>query len=469
MKKLTLLLLSMLFYTFVFTQNVNLYGNAPEYKNKKIIFYTFLDPITKEIQKLDSCKVNDNGDFNLNFNINSTKQVFTNIGIYQASLFVEPNKKYNIVFPPLVEKQLKDSLNPYFQLFKINIGIVNPDKNDLNILIQKFNNQLNPYLNLNFYQIYRLRDKSDIDSMINVLDTTYEKYTNQYFKDYVNYKLAYLKFFSYKRDYKYITHYYYANKPIKYYNVAYLDLFDNMYKNIFTDIGHSPNGSYIYSNVNLSKSSNIIKNSLSKEILIDDNNLLEFITLKGLNDAIYDKDFKNKYILQSLDTIISQTKIEENKAIAQNIKHKILSKKPQQKIKSYDFSLCNKDSVFVSLKDFRGKYVYLNFMYSDAYSCMSDYKILEKFQEKYKNDLEIVTIFIDTDLKKLNKFLEANKLSWTFLCLGDNKKLISDYKVVVYPTYILIDPYGKIIANPSRNPQEYFERYFVTKVLKSRK
>ena len=469
MTKIKLLIILTLINSFVFSQEVTLFGNAKDYKNKKIIFYKYDNPITKNIKKLDSCIVSDNGDFNIKFDLNKTYKIFTNIGIYKAYLFAEPNKTYNIVLPPLVEKKLKDSLNPYFKPFEINLGIKNLEKNDLNILIQKFDNILKPYLNLKFYDIYIKGRGSDIDSMITLLDTSFAKYNNPYIKNYVYYKTAFLKFVSYERSYKYITHYYFSGKPVLYNNVAYIDLFDNMYNDYFTDLGHSVKGKYIYSNVNLSKSSNVIMKSLSKEILTDDTCLLEFITLKGLNDAIYDNAFKKRFILQSLDTLIIQSKINEHKIIAQKIKDKILNTKPKQNIKSFDFSLLNKDSTYVTLKDFRGKYVYLNFMYTKAYSCMKDYSLLEKIQKKYGKELSVVTIFLDTDVKKLRQFLNKNNYSWTFLSIGKNKKLISDYNVIAYPTYILIDPYGKIIANPARKPQEYFERYFVTKVLRNRK
>jgi len=471
MTKIKIIILLLLFSSAGFAQNVTLFGNAKDYKNKKIIFYKYDNPITNNIEKLDSCIVNDNGDFNVKFNIKHSSQIFTNIGIYKAYIFAEPNKKYNIILPPLVEKKLKDSLNPYFKPFDINLGIKNPEKDDLNILIQRFDNYLKPYLNLKFYEIYVKGKSSDVDSMINFLDTSFSKYNNQYIKNYVYYKTAFLKFVSYERSYKYITHYYFSGKPILYNNIAYIDLFNNMYNNYFTDLGHSVKGKYIYSNVNLSKSPNVIMKSLSNEIITEDTALLEFITLKGLHDAIYDKDFKKRFIVQSLDTIIAQSKIPEHKVIAEKIKSEILNIKPKQNIESFDFSLQNSDSNLVSLKDFRGKYVYLNFMYSRAYSCMKDFSLLEKLQKKYNDQLEIVTIFLDTDLKLLREFKQKNPLfSWTFLNLGNNnKKLISDYGIIAYPTYILIDPYGKIIANPARNPQEYFERYFVTKVLRNRR
>ncbi len=469
MLKYKLIILLIIISLFAKSQNVSVFGNAKDYKNKTIVFYKYNNPITKDIDKLDSSIVDNNGNFKLSFNLNRTTQVFTNIGIYKAYFFAEPYKKYNIILPPLVEKKLKDSLNPYFRPFLINIGIKNPAKDDVNVLIQKFNNILNPYLNLNFYKIFRLREKSDIDSMINVLDTTFNKYNNNYFKNYLYYKIAYLKFFSYKRDYKYITHYYFVNKPILYNNIAYMDLFNNMYRNYFTDIGHSVKGKYIYSNVNLSKSSNVIMRSLSKEIITDDTTLLEFITLKGLHDAIYDNDFKKRFIVQALDTLIIQSKIKEHKIIAKKIKKKIINIKPTQNINSFDFSLQNSDSAYISLKDFRGKYIYLNFMYSKAYSCMKDFSLLKTLQKKYNDKLQIITIFLDTDLKKLREFKSKNKtLNWTFLNIGENKKLINEYNVLAYPTYILIDPYGKIIANPARTPTEYFERYFVTKVLRRR-
>ncbi len=477
MRLLVILILSIISLS-VNSQTVKVYGNAMTYASEKIFFTKYSDLITFKLEILDSCTVAENGDFSCEFNIKETSKIITNLGIYECSFYAEPTKEYEVMLPPLVEKRLKDSLNPYFKSFKMELGIKNLEKNDVNILIQKFDKQFNSYINLHFYDMLRQRQNSSADSMINVLNTNFDEYKNPYFKIYKHYKIEFLRHAAYKRDIKWVTHHHYKNQPIHYTNTAYMDLFTKMYNNYFKQFGSTKNGSIIYSDVNLSKSSNKIKETLSKEVSLDNDTLQELVILKSLNDALTDGSFKNRFVLQSLDTLIRYTNVNQHKIIANNIKEKAIVNKTISGTNSPDFNLYDKDSNLVRLKDFRGKYVYFNFVISDSYSCMQDYGILKNLYNKHNKDFEIITFFVNLRPNQMQEFIdiilpkdenkpEEQHKNWTFLSIKDNLDILKTYKVVTYPSYVLINPYGKIIAAPALSPKENFEQHFYD-VLKAR-
>ena len=478
MRLFTILIISLISLS-VNSQTVNIYGNAKDYAYKKLFFTKYSDLITLELEIIDSCIVNEDGDFSCSFNLEQTNKIITNLGIYDCSFYAQPNKQYEIILPPLIEKQLKDSLNPYFKPFKMELGIKNLEKNDINILIQKFDKQYNSYINLHFYEMIRQRQNSSADSMISVLNTNFNKYQNTYFSIYKHYKIEFLRYAAYKRDIKWVTHHHYKNKPIYYSNTAYMDLFTKMYSNYFKQLRNTKYGKTIYSNINLSKSSNKIKETLNKEISLGNDTLQELVILKSLNDALTDPYFRNRFVLQALDTLIRYTKVNKHKAIAINIKRKASINKTIASTISPDFNLYDKDSNLVKLKDYRGKYVYLNIVISDSYSCMQDYGVLKNLYNKHKNDFEIITLLVDLYPNQIQEFVDiilpksetkienqANT-NWKFLSIKDNLELLKDFKVVTYPTYVLIDPYGTIISATAPSPNENFEQYFY-RILRSR-
>ncbi|MEA1897441.1 MAG: hypothetical protein U9N53_07230, partial [Bacteroidota bacterium] len=57
--------------------------------------------------------------------------------------------------------------------------------------------------------------------------------------------------------------------------------------------------------------------------------------------------------------------------------------------------------------------------------------------------------------------LQTKNYPWHFLFYGKQEKLLIDYNVKVFPTYVLIDPKGKLINSFAPSPIEGFEAWFV--------
>ena len=134
---------------------------------------------------------------------------------------------------------------------------------------------------------------------------------------------------------------------------------------------------------------------------------------------------------------------------------------------SPDFEYEDKDGKIYSLKDFRGKYVLIDFWATYCAPCKKEIPYLEKIQEKFKKkNIFFVSIAIDLNKKEWIQFLEQNPLKGTQLVF-DRKWLsfVHYYQVTTIPRYILLDKEGKVVhldmPRPS-NPE--FE-----KILKSLK
>lgn len=110
------------------------------------------------------------------------------------------------------------------------------------------------------------------------------------------------------------------------------------------------------------------------------------------------------------------------------------------------FNLQLNDSI--SLKDYRNKYVLVDFWYKDCFPCIKAIASLNKLRTEYsKNELVILGLNpIDNnekDKEKLKEFIEINEMNYPTIFV-DNK-VTKAYNVRGYPTFYIIDSNGKIV------------------------
>lgn len=110
------------------------------------------------------------------------------------------------------------------------------------------------------------------------------------------------------------------------------------------------------------------------------------------------------------------------------------------------WSLSSVEDKTVSLSDFKGKLVLIDFFYKSCAPCILALPTLQKLHEKYNNKGLIVIGINPYDTKekdKIDKFLAKHKITYTVLLNGLN--VAHEYNVSGYPTMYLIDKKGKII------------------------
>ena len=84
---------------------------------------------------------------------------------------------------------------------------------------------------------------------------------------------------------------------------------------------------------------------------------------------------------------------------------------------------------------------------------------MQVLHKKYKNKVHFISICADNDVNKLTQFLNKNEdYSWDFLHIGKDKKLLDKYKIITFPTYILLDKNLKVAKYPAGRPGGTAER-----------
>lgn len=114
-----------------------------------------------------------------------------------------------------------------------------------------------------------------------------------------------------------------------------------------------------------------------------------------------------------------------------------------------EFALPDTSGKSVSLSDFRGKYVLLDFWASWCPPCRKENPNVVKAYQQYKDkNFTVVGVSLDKDKDKWLKAIEDDQLTWTHL--SDLKYWDSEipalYGVRGIPANVLLDPDGVIIA-----------------------
>ena len=118
---------------------------------------------------------------------------------------------------------------------------------------------------------------------------------------------------------------------------------------------------------------------------------------------------------------------------------------------AHDFTLEDVNGKKYSLKDYRGKYVLLDFWASWCGPCIQMMPHLKEVKEKYKNkDFEIISISADTERKNWVRKLNSIKMTWPSLInegvgAPGATTIVDKYTANSLPTMIIVDKSGKII------------------------
>lgn len=120
--------------------------------------------------------------------------------------------------------------------------------------------------------------------------------------------------------------------------------------------------------------------------------------------------------------------------------------------KASDFSLSNILNETVSLSSLTNKVVVLDFWANWCSPCKASFPMMKRLIEKYKNDNDIVFLFIDVweggqlqiNLEKTKQYMTENKYAFNVL-FDVNNKVVKDYKITGIPTKIIINKHGEII------------------------
>jgi peroxiredoxin len=114
-----------------------------------------------------------------------------------------------------------------------------------------------------------------------------------------------------------------------------------------------------------------------------------------------------------------------------------------------DFTQLTPEGNSVSLSDFRGKYVLIDFWASWCGPCRKENPNVVNVYNKYHNDgFEVLGVSLDQNKENWLKAIESDGLVWTQVSdlKGWSNEVANQYGIKSIPSSLLIDPNGIIIG-----------------------
>jgi thiol-disulfide isomerase/thioredoxin len=136
-----------------------------------------------------------------------------------------------------------------------------------------------------------------------------------------------------------------------------------------------------------------------------------------------------------------------------------------------DFSFFDRNGKVAKVSDFKGKTLLIDLWGTWCAPCIAEIPYLEKLQQQYSNnkDVLIISIACDKKVEKWESFLNTHRTSWKQYIISKEGDTILDdiYHVNGIPRFIIIDKYGKLVTSDGPRPSEKdFNMYFKNAINK---
>ncbi len=285
-----------------------------------------------------------------------------------------------------------------------------------------------------------------------------ETSSGAFFLDIVKYKLAALEFVSRKIGKTGIFKKYFNPEHIKYNNPGYMEFFITYFESYAGHATGQISATALNNAVNIEKKYLAVFNAFGADSLLQHEILRELAILVALKNMYYSQYYDRSAIKGILNEIKEKSKINEHQIIASNLLT-VFSKRQKGTSAAY-FNLQNQKEQFISLDDFKGKFIYLTFWNSQCIDCESEFELISKVVDKFKDNLEVVSISTDKHFLNMQYFLKNKNYNWNFLHFNGNYELLEQYQIKTVPFYILIDPNGNIAEYPAKEPIYNLDAYF---------
>ena len=165
--------------------------------------------------------------------------------------------------------------------------------------------------------------------------------------------------------------------------------------------------------------------------------------------------FKNEdYVTYILDNVTSPSYNTYKEELKKYKEEQLANAKNNIVEKAFDFTLENRDGKKITLADFKGKPLFIDFWASWCAPCRAQIPSIKTLEKKYGEQIQFASVNLDTNREKWLKAVDEEKLDGHVLYADGNFKnpFPAHYNIVAIPRFMLIDADGNIISNNTPKP-----------------
>ena len=419
------------------------------------------DAITKFQWKIDEQPIGNDGCFVLTAEIPQTQKAFIKIDFYQTYIFLEPTRVYNITFDEF-DFRIDERINPFRLDQFLSYRFDEPDSNELNRLIWRFENMFDEFLkrHLLFQEVDAVTRELYINFR-NQVRSTFAFSGHGYFNDYLTYALADMeRIFNLTSPANlFLRHI--QDKPILYNNEAYADFITEYYSGYFP-FSIRYNRNVFVDQINRADNLTAIMDSLGRDTTLQNEKLREFVFLLGLRELYNSPEFSNSSILRLLLDIQSTTKFPEHAKLVDFIIQKL--QRFESGINKANFKFW--DPVRNIPYDFSesSKFKYVIFVNGLCESCEMEISIMRGIAENLSHSVDFYIVNCDYEVNRALRNMPRDLGKITYLHFNRDFETLEKLGIVDFPIAVWLDSENIIQSYyfllPSRRAERAIQQLF---------
>ena len=181
---------------------------------------------------------------------------------------------------------------------------------------------------------------------------------------------------------------------------------------------------------------------MGQDTIFHNEKMRELAAIVLLEDFFYKKEYSKDNVLSLLDELERKTKFEKHKRIITRLKTN-LQQNEKEVARDVNFVKANEDSV--NFRNYRGRYLLVNFFRSDCLACILEMDVMKKLIEQHENDIFLLSVSLDDNFKDFENFVRSHDYSWDVVHFAHKYKIRELYDIPTIPRFMLIGPEGDLI------------------------
>ncbi|MBQ0156536.1 MAG: redoxin domain-containing protein [Bacteroidales bacterium] len=437
-------------------------GKNESYAGETLELRTYTEKILNSSGTIATAKVDKDGDFKFEFDLTKESQIFLPGDAQRGYMYVEPGKSYVVEIPNKRSRTLSEKLQPYFEPNEYLFFIQNPDKKGLNMKVLQFEDAYD------FFTMKTLASKGDMDTVqysVKELNRIFSDMNTKFQKGYVDYRCLLLKAQFSDPVQMGAVYSEFSKLGVDKTNPAFWDLFNNVFYNLIPNTVKSEDF-YVFKKIIETTNAKMLLMHLQERYKLTDTELKELAAIKIVGDLAAADIFDNRIVVKMLQNLSAAMTIADNKELALNVAATVGSTLVGEGAPNLVGNDLNGKKH--ELTEFLGKYIYLNICNSRLMKTEKDLKILDRFQETFEGQLQVVNIFVYDDKEHVEKVTRGLSGKMQVWMAPESDVLRKIYNARAIPSYYLIDNEGKFVLLRKAEPNDEL-RYLLLNIFDNNK